>query len=102
MSRVKVIVTTTPAVWEQTYAFLNLGGLHSNLRNNAMLAAANRLLADTVLAFNDVALADWFAVTVSRSLQALDNTHYVNVKRKHELNDVGLAMMKLLVEDLCA
>jgi hypothetical protein len=102
MSRVRVIVTTAPAVWEQTYAFSNLGGLHSNLRNNAMQAAANRLLADTVLAFNDVTLADWFAVTVSRSLEALDNTHYVKVRREPELNDVGLAMMKLLVEDICA
>ncbi len=67
-----------------------------------MQAAANRLLADIVYAFDDVALADWFAVTVSRSLEARDDIHYMNVTRQLDLNDVGLAMMRMLVEHVCS
>lgn len=101
LSQVKVIVTTIPAIWEHTYAVSRLGGLHTNLRNNAMLAAANRLLADTVHAFDNVALVDWFEVTVSRSLKATDKNHYVTAKGQPTLNDVGLAMTRLLVESVC-
>jgi hypothetical protein len=79
-----------------------LATVHYCLRNNAALAAINRMLMDTVQTFDDVSIADWFAISVHRTVQAYDDIHYV---RQFEpvplLSATGIAMTRHLVEKVC-
>jgi hypothetical protein len=100
LSRVKVVLTTIPAAFELPYIDPRYAPVRYDLRNNAMLAAANRLLVETALMFDDVIIADWFSVTVARSSAATDRVHYLK-EDTTSLNDVGIAMMRLLVDQMC-
>jgi hypothetical protein len=100
LSKVKVVITTIPAVTEQPYIDVKHPTAHSCLSNNAMLAAVSRLLADIALKFDDVSIADWFGVSLSRSHETDDGIHHLRFDGVH-LNDVGLGMMRLLVEQVC-
>jgi hypothetical protein len=100
LSRVKVVLTTIPAAVESPYIDQRHAPARYDLRNNAMLAAANHLLVETALMFDDVTIVDWFSVTVARSSAATDHIHYLKPGTK-SLNDVGIAMMRLLVDQMC-
>ena len=106
LRKVRVFVTTVPAVLEAAYEDPDNPGEHSCLRNNAALAAVNTLLAETISSYQNVHLVDWFEVSVSRSREANDGIHFVAYDKSRTkilpiLNDVGKAMTMLLVDQLC-
>jgi hypothetical protein len=102
LSKIKVIVTTVPAVREDFYLDWTRPGsvVHTNLRNHAMMAAAMTLLTDLVREFSDLVLVDWFKPTVSRCNEAAEGgVHYT---QQNQLNDVGLTLMRLLADEMCS
>jgi hypothetical protein len=101
LSQVKVIITTTPAVREYPYMDSQYPTAHSCLRNNALLAAANRLLVDTVQMFDDVSVVDWFGITAPYTEQARDLYHYVWEQDPLKLSPTGVAMTRLLIQAVC-
>ena len=99
-SKIKIFVTTAPAIQEAAHQDQKHLPAKRNLGNNALIAAAMDLLTQVVEPFDHVTLVDWFAMTVSRTLKASDKIHYIT-KEEKVLNDVGWTMTRLLFEHLC-
>lgn len=104
LSKVKIVLATISAAPEHDFKDTNFANatVHYCLRNNAALAAINRMLIDTVQTFDDVSVADRFAISVHRTVQAYDDIHYV---RQFEpvplLSATGVAMTRHLIEKVC-
>ena len=107
LARVKIIVTTVPAVLEGAYKDYSHPGYHSCLRNNALLAAVNALIAAAIKRFLNVYLVDWFEISVSRTNFATDTIHYLKYDKKvkktlSSLNDIEKIMTMTLADQICS
>ena len=103
-SQVKIIVWGPPAVKEMNITRDN-SSEKWNLLNNAILAAANELLKETLRPYKNVLFLDHFTIVFCREDDGIDSSHYLKsgVKQMHVLmnGSVGKIVAALLLEMTC-
>ena len=106
LSKVKIIIWGPPPYKECNRTLTSSPSVKYILLNNAVLAAANQLMKETVQSFTNVIYIDQFATLFCRTDESVDPNHYMRseITRKNKLiflGTVGKIAAKLLLEATC-
>jgi hypothetical protein len=102
-NRMRIVVLTAPAFSEQFNTSNPFRPYdRGDLRNNAIIAAANSLISDVIKDRKNVKV-DFFAMTYCRWHEAVDWCHYIKfgIKTGISRSNVGVAIKDELTSVMC-
>ena len=105
-AQVKFFVLTAPS-WRERTDENNKPPLERiNLRNNAVIAAVVSSIREILQKFRNVFFLDYYAMSISRSDEMVDEYHYIISEVKENnvsvTGSIGITAAKVLLEEMCA
>ena len=106
LSKSKVVIWGPPAFREYDGDFDQVNPvLRLDLRNNALIAAANAMIRDVAASLHSTVFVDYYTQTFCRIHETIDRTHYLwaNVRNNSISMEgaVGIVSAKLLLRHVC-
>ena len=107
LANTRIVIYNVPAVTRNEIYDLSMHPLtRKELRNNALIAAINSLIADVVRKRPNIKLIDFYAMTLPRKNEAVDGQHYINVEvvkneRQIFISEPGITAANHLLSNIC-